>query len=67
MVIQAIKQNGKEKLLAIATRSKDGKFTETILCDYNTVANGLRIFHGNTIDLKFFNSFKEAVKYIFSL
>ena len=67
MIIQAIKTSGTEKLLAIATRRKDGKCSESILCDWNTVPNTLRMFDRTSSKDVVFASFKDAVKYIFSL
>lgn len=66
MIIQAIKRNGSEKLLAIAQRDRDGNLSPFLMCDWNTVPNTLRIFSFNSsINIKF-GSFRECVKYIFS-
>lgn len=68
MIILAIKTNGNEKLLAIASRLKDGQATEAILCDWNTVPNTLRIFNGvdgNVSRTIQFNRFRDCAKWIF--
>jgi hypothetical protein len=69
MIIKAIMTTGKEKLLAIAFKNRDGKTSYTDwFCDWNTVPNTLRIFHrpNNSIDIKF-EDFKSCVKFIFAL
>lgn len=69
MIIQAIKQNNNEKLLAIARRLKNGRQTKSVLCDFNTVPGKLRIFWSDSdvqeIDCK--NNFKHAIQYIWSI
>lgn len=68
MIIQRIFQNGNEKLLAIAKRYKDGTTTESELCDWNTEPNFLRIYDSSGVKSRIkFASFKDCVKYIFSL
>lgn len=69
MIIQAIKQSGKEKLLAIARRKLGKNVGSTTLCDWNTVPGSLRIFWDDNDPhvFDFAGDFKRAVKFIWSL
>ena len=69
MTIQAIKQSGNQKIIAIARRLWNKKYLSPIMCDWNTVPGKLRIFWSNeNIEVvDFGGDFKEAVKYIWSI
>jgi hypothetical protein len=64
MIILSIKTNGTEKLLAIA---HDTKHRVTWLCDWNTIPNTLRIYHGPHPYAIKFENFKACLKFIFGM
>lgn len=68
MIITAIINTpANEKLIAIGRRNREGKLTSTKFCDWNTVPGTLRIFSSNTHESIKLASWRDAVKYIFSL
>jgi hypothetical protein len=68
MIIQVIKTNGREKLLAIARRTTDKRTGTSIMCDWSAIDGKLRIYWSTgTVTKDFGGDFKSAVKYIWSM